>query len=148
VLLLLLLQVRSLLSGSGFEFSAADDARVLTGKEEGLWGWLAVNYATGALQVWCISFEFAVCVPHAIYRAAVCRANAALAGVPPCSESASAVASASRTLDQELDMFQRTAFFLIEPGEHCYIFIVYHCYMCYVMPLCGFTACCSSAFVI
>ncbi|WIA14677.1 hypothetical protein OEZ85_003176 [Tetradesmus obliquus] len=43
-------EVRSLLSGSGFEFSGADDARVLTGKEEGLWGWLAVNYATGALQ--------------------------------------------------------------------------------------------------
>jgi hypothetical protein len=49
--LLLLLQVRSLLSTSGFEFDAADGARVLTGQEEGLWGWLAVNYATGALQV-------------------------------------------------------------------------------------------------
>jgi hypothetical protein len=50
-LLLPLPQVCSLLSTSGFEFSAADDARVLTGREEGLWGWLAVNYATGALQV-------------------------------------------------------------------------------------------------
>jgi hypothetical protein len=49
--LLLLLQVRSLLSTSGFEFDAADGARVLTGQEEGLWGWLAINYATGALQV-------------------------------------------------------------------------------------------------
>jgi hypothetical protein len=45
-----------LLLDSGFEFSAAEDARVLTGKEEGLWGWLAVNYATGALQVcWAIA---------------------------------------------------------------------------------------------
>ncbi|KAF6260856.1 nucleoside phosphatase family-domain-containing protein [Scenedesmus sp. NREL 46B-D3] len=43
-------EVRSLLSGSGFESAGADGARVLTGKEEGLWGWLAVNYATGALQ--------------------------------------------------------------------------------------------------
>jgi hypothetical protein len=55
LLLLLLPQVRSLLSDSGFEFSAAEDARVLTGKEEGLWGWLAVNYATGALQV-CLTY--------------------------------------------------------------------------------------------
>lgn len=46
-----MLQVRSLLSSSGFDFDWPDGARVLSGTKEGLWGWLAINYATGALQV-------------------------------------------------------------------------------------------------
>lgn len=44
------LQVHLLLTTSGFDFSPGD-ARVLSGSEEGVWGWLAINYATGALQV-------------------------------------------------------------------------------------------------
>lgn len=47
-LLLLLLQVSRFLSGCGFDFVGA---RVLTGTEEGLLGWVALNYASGALQV-------------------------------------------------------------------------------------------------
>lgn len=43
--------VRALLASSGFQFDAAGGARVLTGREEGVWGWVAVNYATEALQV-------------------------------------------------------------------------------------------------
>eukprot|EP00775_Hariotina_reticulata_P010825 gene10826-10982_t len=39
-----------LLSVSGFEYQEAEGARVLTGAEEGIWGWVAINYATGALQ--------------------------------------------------------------------------------------------------
>lgn len=45
---LLLLQVSRFLSGCGFDFVGA---RVLTGTEEGLLGWVALNYASGALQV-------------------------------------------------------------------------------------------------
>jgi hypothetical protein len=48
LLLLSLLQVSRFLSGCGFDFVGA---RVLTGTEEGLLGWVALNYASGALQV-------------------------------------------------------------------------------------------------
>ncbi|KAF8054899.1 APY5 [Scenedesmus sp. PABB004] len=44
-----LAEVRALLSTSGFDF-APGDARVLSGQDEGVWGWVATNYATGALQ--------------------------------------------------------------------------------------------------
>ena len=52
------LQVDKVLSASGFAYSAASSAaggvsgaRVLSGSEEGLLGWVALNYASGALQV-------------------------------------------------------------------------------------------------
>ena len=41
--------VRGVLAESGFKFQE-EWVRVLGGTEEGLWGWVAINYATGALQ--------------------------------------------------------------------------------------------------
>eukprot|EP00878_Enallax_costatus_P029891 GHUV01032458.1.p1 GENE.GHUV01032458.1~~GHUV01032458.1.p1 ORF type:complete len:144 (+),score=46.03 GHUV01032458.1:860-1291(+) len=47
----ILTEVRAVLASSGFSYQGAGSARVLSGRDEGLWGWVAVNYATGALQV-------------------------------------------------------------------------------------------------
>eukprot|EP00878_Enallax_costatus_P008726 GHUV01009120.1.p1 GENE.GHUV01009120.1~~GHUV01009120.1.p1 ORF type:complete len:390 (+),score=85.57 GHUV01009120.1:351-1520(+) len=46
----ILTEVRAVLASSGFSYQGAGSARVLSGRDEGLWGWVAVNYATGALQ--------------------------------------------------------------------------------------------------
>jgi hypothetical protein len=46
----LLQEARRLLGGSGFLFRD-EWARVISGQEEGLFGWVSINYATGALQV-------------------------------------------------------------------------------------------------
>lgn len=43
-------ECRRSLGGSGFLFRD-DWARIISGQEEGLFGWVAINYATGALQV-------------------------------------------------------------------------------------------------
>lgn len=60
----IMLEVRALLASTGFEYSGVVGARVLTGIEEGVWGWVAVNYATGALQV---RFLRVVQVRHVAY---------------------------------------------------------------------------------
>jgi len=47
-------ETRRALAGSGFLFRDGW-ARVISGQHEGLYGWVSVNYATGALQVrWCL----------------------------------------------------------------------------------------------
>jgi hypothetical protein len=44
-----LASVRRLLRKSGFQFDEDGWARVVSGREEALWAWVAVNYASGAL---------------------------------------------------------------------------------------------------
>jgi Golgi nucleoside diphosphatase len=46
----ILQEARSALKGSGFLFRP-EWARTITGQEEGLFGWVSINYASGALQV-------------------------------------------------------------------------------------------------
>ena len=47
---------RDVLLSSGFLFEPSH-ARVLTGSLEGLYAWAAINYATGKLQVTCITLR-------------------------------------------------------------------------------------------
>lgn len=45
-----LASVRDMLRKSGFLFTSDSQARVISGEEEGVFGWLSVNYAKGALH--------------------------------------------------------------------------------------------------